>query len=111
MKGTFDGNNSEVNINYPLMMIGAGRNKTFLTGYNVDIGGTKEQGKEVAVQDMTSSGAECGLYADNGLSFLCIHIYDFYSMSSVWCVCVQQKRKINQLCDHIMCMEWSILWL
>ena len=55
-------------------MIGAGQNKTFLTGYNVDIGGTKEQGKEVAVQDMTSSGAECGLYADNGLSFLCTHM-------------------------------------
>jgi hypothetical protein len=56
-----------------LMMIGAGRNKTFLDGYNLFIGGTKEEGKEVVVQDMTiSSRAGCtGLSASNGLSFLC----------------------------------------
>jgi hypothetical protein len=71
MKGTFHGSYSDVNINYPLMMIGAGRNKTFLDGYTVRIGGTKEEGKKVVVQDMTSSGAGCGLYANNGLSFLC----------------------------------------
>ena len=71
MKGTFHGGNSEVNINYPLMMIGAGRNKTFLDGYNLHIGGTKEEGKEVVVQDMTSSRAWRGLDACNGLSFLC----------------------------------------
>jgi hypothetical protein len=72
LKGTFHGNNSSVNINYPLMMIGAGRNKTFLTGYDLCIGGTKEEGKEVVVQDMTSSRAQyTGLDADNGLSFLC----------------------------------------
>jgi hypothetical protein len=72
MEGTFHGNNSEVNINYPLMMIGAGRNKTFLDGYGLCIGGTKEEGKDVVVQDMTSSrAAGDGLIADNGLSFLC----------------------------------------
>ena len=45
MEGTFhgNGNDSEVNINYPLMMIGAGRNKTFLDGYDLCIGGTKEE--------------------------------------------------------------------
>ena len=31
MKGTFHGHNSEVNINYPLVIIGAGQTKTFLT--------------------------------------------------------------------------------
>jgi hypothetical protein len=72
MEGTFHGNRySSVNMSYPLMMIGAGRNKTFLTGYKLRIGGTKEEGKEVVVQDMTSSGAFYGLYANNGLSFLC----------------------------------------
>jgi hypothetical protein len=71
MEGTFHGNNSYVKINYPLMMIGAGRNKTFLDGYNLRIGGKKEEGKEVVVQDMTSSRAENGLFAQNGLSFLC----------------------------------------
>jgi hypothetical protein len=71
MEGTFHGNNSDVNINYPLMMIGAGRNKTFLDGYRLRIGGTKEEGKEVVVQDMTSSGAYNGMSASNGLSFLC----------------------------------------
>jgi hypothetical protein len=72
MEGTFHGNGF-VHMNYPLMMIGAGRNKTFLDGYNLFIGGTKEEGKEVVVQDMTiSSRAGCtGLSASNGLSFLC----------------------------------------
>jgi hypothetical protein len=71
MEGTFHGNNSVVNINYPLMMIGAGQNKTFLTGYTLRVGGMKEKGKHVVVQDMTSSGAWNGLSASNGLSFLC----------------------------------------
>ena len=72
MEGTFHGNGADVNINYPLMMIGAGRNKTFLDGYDLRIGGTKEEGKEVVVQDMTSSRAVgSGLYGYNGLSFLC----------------------------------------
>ena len=37
MKGTFHSNRAVVNINYPLMMIGAGRNKTFLDGYELRI--------------------------------------------------------------------------
>ena len=42
MEGTFQGNVAcWVNMNYPLMMIGAGQNKTFLTGYNLCIGGAK----------------------------------------------------------------------
>jgi hypothetical protein len=34
-EGTFHGNGSSVNISYPLMIIGAGRNKTFLDGYRL----------------------------------------------------------------------------
>jgi hypothetical protein len=73
MEGTFHGNSySRVNINYPLMMIGAGRNKTFLDGYRLFIGGTKVEGKEVVVQDMTTRGArDIGVYGYPGLSFLC----------------------------------------
>ena len=50
-------------------MIGAGQNKTFLDSYRVCIGGTKVEGKEVVVQDMTSRAAAYGLDARNGLSF------------------------------------------
>ena len=57
-EGTFHGSYSELNINYSLMMIGAGRNKTFLDGYTLCIGGTKEEGKEVAKEVSSSSAAE-----------------------------------------------------
>ena len=74
MKGTFHiyANNPRVNINYPMIMIGAGQNKTNLSGYCLRIGGTKEKGKNVRMQDITmvrSSGD--GLYGYNGLFFLC----------------------------------------
>ena len=73
MEGTFHGNNSVVNINYPLMMIGAGQNQTFLDGFNcLYIGGTQEEGQRVNMQDFTMKGSSGrGLYANNGLSFLC----------------------------------------
>jgi hypothetical protein len=78
MEGTFHGNNSIVNINYPLRMIGAGQNQTFLDGYNcLRIGGTQEEGKRVNMQDFTMKGSRAGgssmygLYNNNGLSFLC----------------------------------------
>ena len=73
MKGTFHGNDAVVYINYPLMMIGAGQNQTFLDGYNcLRIGGTQEEGKRVNMQDFTMKGSGgCGLFAQNGLSFLC----------------------------------------
>ena len=72
MEGTFHNHDGLVHINYPLMMIGAGRNKTFLHGYGLCIRGTKEEGKEVVVQDMTiSSDPYSGLDASDGLFFLC----------------------------------------
>ena len=52
-----------MNINYPMIMIGAGQSKTNLSGYCLRIGGTKEKGKNVRMQDITmvrSSGD--GLY-------------------------------------------------
>ena len=77
MEGTFQGKASRhaaatsVTIKYEMKMIGAGQKRTFLTGYNLCIEGTKEEGKEVVVQDMTSSCARYGVYSKNGLSFLC----------------------------------------
>ncbi len=66
-------NDVDVQIRFPLKMIGAGQNKTFLTGYRLYIGGKKEGG-EVVVQDMTLSAAGNGMHAFNGLSFLCKRI-------------------------------------
>ena len=63
---------TRVVIKYPLKIIGAGQSKTFLFGYSFKIHGIKEEGKEVELKDMTSSGAkEEGVHAYNGLSFLC----------------------------------------
>ena len=39
MTGTFQGD-ARVNINYPMTMIGAGQNKTFLSDYSFMIQGT-----------------------------------------------------------------------
>jgi hypothetical protein len=58
-------------INYPLKIVGAGQDKTIIHG-GLKIQGTKDEGKRVALSNMTISGASgCGLYAENGLSFLC----------------------------------------
>jgi hypothetical protein len=67
-------------INYPLSMIGAGQNKTFLNGYSFVIQGTKEEGKRVVLEGMTVTGNfnrgrpdvnGSGVIASGGLSFLC----------------------------------------
>jgi hypothetical protein len=72
MKGIFQGNNSEANINYPMIMIGAGQNKTILSGYSLIIKGTKEKGKRVVLKGLTTMNSMTnGLYSNNGLSFLC----------------------------------------
>ena len=58
-------------INYPLKIVGAGRDKTIIHA-GFEIRGTKEEGKSVVVQGMTMKGAsQCGLRNENGLSFLC----------------------------------------
>jgi hypothetical protein len=59
-------------IQYAMQIIGAGRDKTFLTNGGLKIKGTKEEGKRVDMQGMTMKGSsQWGLYNNNGLSFLC----------------------------------------
>jgi hypothetical protein len=59
-------------IKYAMKIIGAGRDKTILLGGGFEFKGTKEEGKEVNMQDMTTKGSSgSGLYNNNGLSFLC----------------------------------------
>jgi hypothetical protein len=59
-------------IQYPMQIIGAGRDKTTLCGGGLRIEGTKEEGKNVVLKDMTISETKgSGLLNDNGLSFLC----------------------------------------
>jgi hypothetical protein len=51
--------------------VGAGRDKTIIYG-GFRIEGTKEEGKKAELKDMTIFAARgAGLYASNGLSFLC----------------------------------------
>jgi hypothetical protein len=61
-----------LNIRYPLKIVGAGRDKTIIQG-GFWIGGTKEEGKNVGLKDMTVKGAKFrGLEgSSNSLSFLC----------------------------------------
>ena len=59
-------------IKCPISLHGAGQDRTILHGYGIEIQGTKEEGKNVVLKDMTVSGASgYGLFASNGLSFLC----------------------------------------
>ena len=73
MEGTFVGNTASVFIKYPLIMIGAGQNKTFLSGYTLIIQGRKEEGKNVLLKDLTTKESSgYGLFNKNGLSFVCV---------------------------------------
>jgi hypothetical protein len=60
-------------INYPLKIVGAGRDKTCIVGAGFLIRGTKEEGKRVELTDMTVKGAKNrGLEGSfDRLSFLC----------------------------------------
>ena len=56
----------------PISIHGAGQDTTILTGYAIEIQyGTKEEKKRVDMQGMTIMESGDGLYASNGLSFLC----------------------------------------
>jgi hypothetical protein len=60
-----------ITIEYPTMIVGAGQDKTIIHG-GFNIKGTPKEGNRVAVQGMTMKGASgCGMYNNNGLSFLC----------------------------------------
>jgi hypothetical protein len=59
-------------VTYPMQIIGAGRDQTFVKGGGFVIQGTKEEGKNVELKDMTiSETSEYGVYGENGLSWLC----------------------------------------
>jgi hypothetical protein len=72
MNGTFRALFRNVVIQYPMKMIGAGQNKTILSGYELRVEGTKEEEKgRVVLKDMTVTGSSRGLWGKNGLFFLC----------------------------------------
>ena len=47
-------------IKYPMTIIGAGQNQTFLSGCSLYIEGLKEEGKRVVLKDMTTSSQGAG---------------------------------------------------
>ena len=70
-KNIFGGDENYVPIRYPLMIRGAGQEKTVIHG-GFKIEGTKEEKKRVNMQGMTMKGSRGdGFYNVNGLSFLC----------------------------------------
>ena len=59
-------------ITCPISIHGAGQTNTIIQGKGIVIEGTKEGKKRVNMKDMTMKGSSGdGLYADDGLSFLC----------------------------------------
>jgi hypothetical protein len=71
MKGTHI-MTSNLNIEHPINIIGAGRDQTFVKGYGFKIEGTKEEGKNVVLKDMTiSETSDNGVEGYDGLSWLC----------------------------------------
>jgi len=60
-----------ITVGYPIMILGAGQDKTIIHG-GFNIKGTPKEGNRVVVQGMTMKGASgCGMYNVGGLSFLC----------------------------------------
>ena len=71
-EGVHEVEGRDLEINYPLKIVGAGQEKTFLFGCTFCIGGTKEEGKKVELKDMTISETDGdGVVGDGGLSWLC----------------------------------------
>jgi hypothetical protein len=74
MNGTFCGavGGQTLIVKYPMIIIGAGQNKTYLSGYGFQIEGKKGKGKKVVVKNMTVSGSKSyGIHGYDGLSWLC----------------------------------------
>ena len=98
MEGTFRNNSksSYLVIEHPIIIIGAGQNKTVLSGYGLEIKGMKKDGKRVVlkhatVTDMTGNG----LYGNNGLSFLCDRMTFTQSGSHGVCASRTKGRLLN----------------
>ena len=71
-EGDYEVDEDYLRINYPLKIIGAGQDNTFIQGGGFKMQGTNEEGKRVDMQGMTMKGSSRhGLYSMNGLSFLC----------------------------------------
>jgi hypothetical protein len=71
-EGEFDVNESYLEINYAMKIIGAGRDKTTIRGGGFYIQGKKEKGKNVLLKDMTMKrSSDHAVCAVNGLFFLC----------------------------------------
>ena len=59
-------------IKCPISIHGAGQTNTIIQGKGIKIQGPKKEKKRVNMQGMTMKGSSgFGLFADNGLSFLC----------------------------------------
>ena len=80
MKGTHIVTGKYVYIHQAIKIFGAGRDQTIVKGGGFSIQGTKEEGKNVVLKDMTiSETSENGVYGDgqitqsgiHGLSWLC----------------------------------------
>jgi len=74
MTGTFQGD-ARVNINYPMTMIGAGQNKTFLSDCSLMIQGTtvEKSSKRVVLKDFTISKAkDSGLFTTSRSKHSCL---------------------------------------
>jgi hypothetical protein len=70
-EGTYD-LEEDLLITCPISIHGAGQDKSIIRGKGIQIHGPKKEKKRVDMQGMTMKGSsECGLYNDNGLSFLC----------------------------------------
>ena len=70
-EGTYDLEETLI-IKCPISIHGAGQDNTILQGEGIQIKGPKEEKKRVDMQGMTMKGSsDCGLWAENGLSFLC----------------------------------------
>ena len=74
MTGTFQGD-ARVNINYPMTMIGAGQNKTFLSDCSLMIQGTtvEKNSNIVVLKDFTISKAkDSGLFTTSRSKHSCL---------------------------------------
>jgi hypothetical protein len=112
MEGTFHIPMSYVTIGYPIMIIGAGQEKTIIHG-GFKIQGTKEEGKRVDMQGMTMRSIGCGLYSNNGLSFLCKDM-TFTQCGLNGVVAVNTKGRlincvITQCGESGICSSWNAL--
>jgi hypothetical protein len=63
---------NDLYVTFPMQIIGAGRDQTIVKGGGFDIQGTKEEGKNVVLKDMTiSETSGNGVFGWDGLSWLC----------------------------------------